>query len=622
VRTFAVACLAIACIFVACGEPSSDSERLQLSPATVTIAAGATTVVTATAGAPVADLVWSSSDDAVAMVTASGATATITGVAPGHATIDAQLGALHASVEVTVVGATLDGITITAARTVIPLGGMEQLTAHGHRTDGTSEDVTEAVTWASQDPSIASVDSHGLVTVRAVGQTAITASGGAARGSLPITVSGSALTAVVVAPPTQAIAKGLAVPVQALGTFSDGSVLDVTAMATWTTSAAAIATVSASGVVQSVEIGSATITATINALTASTAVVVGPPVVTALAITPALVTMTLGTSQQLTVTSTSSDGTSQDATARTTWTVTGTAVTVSATGLAHAAEQGMATITAHADGLTAMASAGVRTPLRLDVGPSVDSPIVVTLAQQQRLQFYARLVFADGGAEDVTATASWSSSNALIAAVVAGRVDAQSQTGTATITAAASGFSVPITAQVTAAICHPVINEALGEGRAASDEWVELYNPCSHAIDVGGYTLVYHGAASGALDQPLATLEGTMAPGAFRLYAGAGYTGTGAAAADGVWAGSNGLLDKSSFGVGLRKPSATTPALVDGVAFGTVVNNPFLEGTAAPGLIGGVAGARIPFDGNDTDDGHRDFSTLIPSPKASNFATP
>jgi hypothetical protein len=50
---------------------------------------------------------------------------------------------------------------------------------------------------------------------------------------------------------------------------------------TWTTSAPAVATVSSAGVVQSVELGSATITARINGFMASAAIVVGPPVVTA-----------------------------------------------------------------------------------------------------------------------------------------------------------------------------------------------------------------------------------------------------------------------------------------------------------------------------------------------------
>jgi hypothetical protein len=597
-----------------------------VSPASVTVAVGHSTTVTVTVSDATANLVWSSSDVSVATVTATGASATITGVAPGQATIDAQLGALHGSVDVTVVRATVDGITITAARTVIPLGGTEQLIARGHKTDSSSEDVTEAVRWASRDPAIASVDGHGLVTVHGVGETAITASRDGVTGTLPIRVSASELRAVAVAPTTHTIAKGLAFPLVARGMFSDGTVVDVTATATWTTSAAAVATVSTAGTVQSIELGSATITATVNGFTASAAIVVGPPVVTAIAITPDPLMLLINTNQQLSVTSTSSDGTTRDATARAVWSVTGPALTLSATGLAHAVADGNAMVTAQLDGVTDTLLAVVRTPIRLDVSPGegIGAPIAVTLAQQQRVQFHALLVFADQTFQDVTATASWSSTAPAIATVVSGQVDAQTQSGMATVTTAAAGFfSVPITVQVTTEACHPVINEVLAEGLSPSDEWVELYNPCTRAIDVGGWTLVYHGASGSAIDTPLVTLNGSMAPGAFRLYAGAGYTGTGVAAPDGVWAGSNGILVKPSFGIGLLKPAAGAPALVSGVAFGVVVSNPFLEGTAAPGLpIGEVSGARFPFDGKDTHDGHSDFSTLIPTPKAPNLPAP
>jgi len=83
-----------------------------------------------------------------------------------------------------------------------------------------------------------------------------------------------------------------------------------------------------------------------------------------------------------------------------------------------------------------------------------------------------------------------------------------------------------------------------------------------------------------------------------------------------------GILAETSFGLGLRDPAKpATDAPVDAVAFGAVaVGNPFLEGTPASGLLRGVSGARYPFDGNDTDNGGRDFSTLIPSPKAPNSA--
>lgn len=611
--------VAVACTLGACGDSHDDETGPVVSPTSVTIVTGRSATLTATAGDSIANLMWSSSDPSVATVTAGAGFATVTGVARGHATIDAQLGAGHTSVDVVVVSAVVDRIDVTAARTVIPLGDTQQLAARGHKTDDHSDDLSQTAAWTSQDPAIASVDRHGLVTVHAVGQTAITASQDGATGSIAITVGPSELRGVAVTPDKHTLAKGLTVPLVVNGTFSDGSVLDLTTMATWQTSNATVATVSTAGVVQSLALGSAMITAAVNGLTASAEIKVGPPVLTTIAITPDPLVLLVGADQPLSVTGTWSDGQTRDVTASATWTVAGAALTLDAAGSVHAVEEGHVTITADVDGVTATLFATVHRPIRLEVAPVFFVPPPVVLAQQQRVAFRAWVVFADLSTEDVTATATWSSSDPAIASVTAGRVESQTQSGVTTVTVEALGFSVPVEVEVTTESCHPVINEVLSEGSSPNDEWVELYNPCTQTIDVSGWTLVCHGSFRFEIDRLMVTLDGSMAPGAFRLYAGAGYTGTGAAAPDGGWAGASGMLETRSFSIGLLRSGSGTPIRVSGVAFGDVAENPFGEGANAPGLLGGAAGARFPFDGSDTHDGHRDFRTLIPTPKASNF---
>jgi uncharacterized protein YjdB len=615
-RIFVLAVVSLACVLGGCGDDGGSSgTALSISPTHVTVTIGGTATVMAD-GVERDNVVWTSADPSIATVLGMGSRVTITGVAAGQVDINYEVDIIHGTVTATVTGPAVDSIAVSAARTVIPLGETEQLTAQGN----TGEDITNSATWTSQDPAIASVDSRGLVTAHAVGATTILAGRDGAMGSLAIMVDDGELTSISVTPSTHALPLGLSLPLVASGTFADGTIRDVTAMAAWSTSDAAIATVSAAGVVQSLAVGSATITATVNGLSASSAIEVGAPVLKELTIGPEpLILLVNGTDQQLTVTASSTDGTSQDVTARVTWSVMGGAATVSAAGLAHAVAEGNATITAKLDGVTDTLIATVHQAVRLEVFPAPDVVDDVTIAQQQRVQLIARAIVDRGESfVDVTATASWTSSNPAVATVAAGQLDAQSVAGMVTVTATAAGFSVPVPVTVTIELCHPVINEVLTGAATPSDEWIELYNPCNHAVDVTGDTLVAHGPLSNSIDVPLVTLTGTMGPGTFRLYAGAGYTGTGAASADGVWPGSGGILVPPSFGVGLLKPASATLGLIDGVAFGTVVNNPFLEGSAAPGLIDGVAGARFGFDGRDSHDGHHDFSTLIPSPKAPN----
>src|SRR5690348_2335007 len=41
---------------------------------------------------------------------------------------------------------------------------------------------------------------------------------------------------------------------------------------------------------------------------------------------------------------------------------------------------------------------------------------------------------------------------------------------------------------------HIVINEVQVAGASASDEWIELYNPCSNDVDLTGARIVYRAA--------------------------------------------------------------------------------------------------------------------------------
>jgi hypothetical protein len=236
------------------------------------------------------------------------------------------------------------------------------------------------------------------------------------------------------------------------------------------------------------------------------------------------------------------------------------------------------------------------------------------LAQQQAVHLHAKLVHMDGSAEDITASASWASDNTAVATAAPGEVDGIGS-GTATITASFSAATpASVHATVSAVICHPIINEVQAGGAAsASDEWVEIMNPCVSSIDVDAWSLGYRAASNvGATDTNLmVTLAGSLAPGQIQLFSGPAFTGT----VDGGWA--NGLMQANNGGVGIRDDLGT---LIDSVAYGAVaVGHPFVEATAAPALANDNSIARLPFDGNDTDNGGADFTLVTtPTPRATN----
>ncbi len=248
------------------------------------------------------------------------------------------------------------------------------------------------------------------------------------------------------------------------------------------------------------------------------------------------------------------------------------------------------------------------------------------ISQLQTVRLHVQHVHLDGTTEDVTADATYTSDDDMIAAIAGpGVINSGSQAGTATITASL-GTAMPaaVKATVTANSCHPVINEivtggASGAMSAGADEWVEVYNPCTNAVDVTNWTLVYRaaGTISGMQDNNLMmTLTGQMAPGEIRLYAGASYTG----ANDGMWPGTNGIMQQMAGAVALRDGPKDMGALVDSLAYGMVADlNPFIETKSTMMMSNGLSASRLPFDGNDTNDNVTDFVIIsTPTPRALN----
>ncbi|HLO25853.1 MAG TPA: Ig-like domain-containing protein, partial [Geobacteraceae bacterium] len=124
---------------------------------------------------------WSTSDKTIVAI--SNATSTkgvATGViAGGPITITASFKGISGTASVTVVNATLTGITIQPSTATVAVGATQQFLAIGSFTGGFTQDLTKAVKWSSSNKNVAitsnGFNSRGLTTAIAVGSTTITA---------------------------------------------------------------------------------------------------------------------------------------------------------------------------------------------------------------------------------------------------------------------------------------------------------------------------------------------------------------------------------------------------------------------------------------------------------------
>ena len=297
-----------------------------------------------------------------------------------------------------------------------------------------------AVTWRSSDPSVATVTS-GSVQGLKVGRTLITAvvDGVSDTATAVVTSVAATVDSVIVSPDTANLIVSETVTVAARAVDTAGTAVAGRAV-TWTTSNAAVATVSTAGLVTGVAAGSATLEAKVDGASTSVVVNVSPaPAVPVAVVTvsPAPVAIVDGATVQLTAATKGADG--GGLTGRSiTWTSSNENVaTVSATGLLTGVGAGSATVTATSEGKSGTASVQVAasTVPVSTVGMSVSSD---SLLVGETVQLVATPRDADGTAL-TGRTISWSSTNSAVASVSASGLVTAVAAGAASIRASVEG---------------------------------------------------------------------------------------------------------------------------------------------------------------------------------------
>ncbi len=201
-----------------------------------------------------------------------------------------------------------------------------------------------------------------------------------------------------------------------------------------------------------------------------------------IAVTPANPTIAVGAHQQFTATGTYSDGSHQDLTTSATWTSTNPSVaTVNSTGLATGVGTGSTTIQAASGaiyGSTGLTVTGA--PVLVSIAVTPANPSIVVGSQQQ---FAATGTYSDGSHQDLTNSATWSSSNPSVATINTSGLATGVSAGTTTIQAASGGIYGSTGLTVTPPMAHWV-----SLAWTASTSPVVGYNAYRSTISGGPYT--------------------------------------------------------------------------------------------------------------------------------------
>jgi uncharacterized protein YjdB len=300
---------------------------------------------------------WIGGAPGVATVDSTGL---VSAVARGSAVVVASSEGARVSVPVTVAPVTVATVTVTPASRALESGKALQLSARV--TDLRGRVIAgKTVTWSTSNAPRASVSATGRVVGIAIGAVTISATSDGVTGGSAVTVTPVKAARVTLTPANAPLFTGRTLSLSLQLADAAGRALTVAGRTiSWTSSAPAVATVSAVGEVTGVGPGTAEITASTDSASGSATFTVSDVPVSSVSVAPTNVPLTEGSALQLTATALDAAGGAIPGRSPSSWRSDAPAVaSIDATGRVSALTPGNARLTATIDGFEGSATVSV-----------------------------------------------------------------------------------------------------------------------------------------------------------------------------------------------------------------------------------------------------------------------
>jgi len=194
----------------------------------------------------------------------------LTSKAEGTVTVTVTIGGTTAATTATISSPDLLSLALSKNESTLALGETESILATGNYRGDVTRDITNTVSWTSQNEGIATVGDQeadaGTISSVSVGTTKIIASLNGISAEATVVVDSAALTSLTISNNSTSIFEGSLSQLSAIGGYTDGSSKQATDQASWSSSDLSVATVSSTGLLSALSNGRTTISAQLGEL--------------------------------------------------------------------------------------------------------------------------------------------------------------------------------------------------------------------------------------------------------------------------------------------------------------------------------------------------------------------
>ncbi|MEO8201513.1 MAG: Ig-like domain-containing protein [Gemmatimonadota bacterium] len=428
---------------------------VSVTPATGNLGLGQTSQLSATpkdsAGHPLIGRVvtWSSSDTSAITISSGG---TVTAAGLGSSTITATVEGKTGTSALTVVLTAVNSVTVTPPTASVQVGITTTLAATA-RDVGNTILTGRVIDWTSSAPAIATVDPNGVVTGVTMGSVTITAQSEGKSGTATVTVLAGDPASIVISPSPVTLVFGDSTQLSAVVRDIAGDTLSGQSVS-WSSSDQGVAVVSPTGLVTSVTVGTAIITASHGGITTTDTVTVNPIPVASVAVSPQALHLGVGSEVQLSAVPEDSHGHAV-LNRPITWSSSDSSVaTVSSTGLVTGVAPGNVSIVAQSDSGNGASNIIVDPDV---VATTIVSPGTSSVGAGLAVQLTA-ITLGSNGDTLPGRNITWSSSTPGIASVDSNGLVTGAVAGTTTINATSEGVSGSATITVVVNLAFPALD--------------------------------------------------------------------------------------------------------------------------------------------------------------------